>query len=858
MSWRQNVARSRHSYTEPRPSKAGEAYPSIIDIAHPDRRQPTDVDIEPQYRESPPRSGRSKLTGFLRWKREVETSVARRSLGIDFAHTPEANGQAQLDEKMFQARQQSTDETESSPMSTTRSLSSIAFRASRMVRKPFEKWGRTYTAATSSTTDGNAQERSWSPSYQINLPFQPPLVRPQETSADLGSEFYPAPPPSYAASVMSNVGNSTRHPSLPRSVGYESSVPANSANATPESRRQSVGMLAVPRQSYGGSEADIDANTPPVALREFSHEDRGSVHEHESGDEDPRLLGTNSERYVLRSLSPRTSRATPSANAPPPKRKKVPEEFREAQPDTVNQTPSSFPPPSVPSPATQARLSLAQVQHQTRPLPPVPSRPTSQQNSADEPSITSLSQRQDGVVAEPTVRPLPIPDAPSPSSPANPAPPSAPPTIITSAPSPTRVRHSNPPLAPRGGRPPPVSMLRRQPYDANPTHRRVSLLRFAPDVEQRRAFRLTPPVSFIPFPVQRRPSTDTNSTNYNRYSYIDFTSSSEAGSFLSRNPSTSSARDMRRYSTPPTVPVPLPEERSRWSSSSTSGGEGVSSSGTSGLTFSNSKAGSKASSRAGVDDDKKGSNKGASQSGSASSGSPETKATRRSAPAQIAIPSNDRFVQPGRLSTISTSDDGPQPLNNTVESPVSDTNSPAISTGTAEFRYPSSDDNAPGPSGGRGGWFAARRQQRNSILGQMSPFQAIPPSPPSSELRHLEEESDSVIGPLPTGLSSPNYIVQRVLGLNSPVPLTAPASVDTHNELQAQLSAAHAQSTSSISQTLHESSTQQRQQHQHLRSRSASTLALLTSSLTSRFPTNSRGQSGGQSQTDLKDIFRTL
>jgi hypothetical protein len=847
MSWRQNVARSRHSYTETRHSKAGEAaYPSIIDITHPDgRRQPTDVDIEPQYRESPPRSGRSKLTGFLRWKKEVETSVARRSLGIDFSHSPEENGHAQMDEKAFPARQRpSTDETDSTPMSTTRSLSSIAFRASRMVRKPFEKWAKTYTVASSSTTNGNAQERSWSPSYQINLPFQPPVVRAQDSAVDLGSEFYPAPPPSYAASVMSNVGNSTRLPSLPRSVGYDSSVPANSTSASPESRRQSVGMLAVPRQSYGGSEVDIDANTPPLALREFSHEDRGSVHEHESGDEDPRVLGTNSERHVLRSLSPRTSRVTPSPSVPPPKRKKVPEQFREAQ------APSSFPPPTAPSPATQARLSLAQVQHQTRPLPPVPSSSSSLQKSAEEPSMVSFTQGHDRLVAVPEspIRPLPIPDVlPPPPPPLNATPL---PAIITSAPSPTRLtssRHSNSPLAPRGGRPPPVSMLRRQPSDANPTHRRVSLLRFAPDVEQRRAFRLTPPVSFIPFPLQRRPSTDTNSEQghhlQNRYSYIDFTSSSEAGSFLSRNPSTSSARDMRRYSTPPLLPAPLPEERSRWSSSSNSGGEGQSSSGTSGLTFSQSRADSKASSHAGVDDEnsKKGSDKDASQTGTGSSG---TKATRRSAPAQIAIPSNDRFVQ-----------------GNALESPASDNNSPAISTGTAEFRYPSSDDNA-GPAGGRGGWFAARRQQRHSILGQMSPFQAMPPSPPSSELRrlnlHEDEETDSIVGPLPTGLSSPNYIVQRVLGLNSPVPLTAPASVDTHNELQAQLSAARAQSTSSISQTLHETSAQQRPHGQHLRSRSASTLALLTSSLTSRFPTTSRGQPGGQSQADLKDTFRTL
>ncbi|KAH6906365.1 hypothetical protein BKA70DRAFT_406931 [Coprinopsis sp. MPI-PUGE-AT-0042] len=515
MSWGQNVARSRHSYTEPRHSKVGEAYPSIIDIAQPERRQPTDIDIEPQYGESPPRNGRksdsgiSRFTGFLRWKKEVETSVARRSLGIDFAHSPEENGQAQMHEKTLPARQHSTDETESSPQSTNRSLSSIAFRASRMVRKPFERWGKTYTAATSSSANDNPQERSWSPSYQINLPFQPPLVRAQDTNADLGSEFYPAPPPSYAASVMSNVGNSTRIPSLPRSVGQESSVPVNSASASPESRRQGGGLLAVPRPSYGGSDADIDVNTPPLALRGFSQEDRGSVHEHESGDEDPRVLGTNSERYVLRSLSPRTSRATPSLSVPPPKRKKAPEEPREAQANIANQPPSSFP-PAVPSPTTQARLSLAQVQHQTRPLPPVPSRPSSLQKSAEQPSIASLDQRQDRLVAGPesTVRPLPIPDAPSPSSPVNAAPSSPPPTIITSAPSPIRAatgRHSNSPLAPRGGRPPPVSMLRRQPSGANPTHPRVSLLRFAPDVEQRRAFRLTPPVSFIPFPVQRRP-----------------------------------------------------------------------------------------------------------------------------------------------------------------------------------------------------------------------------------------------------------------------------------------------------------------------------------------------------------------
>ncbi|KAH6897533.1 hypothetical protein BKA70DRAFT_1528602 [Coprinopsis sp. MPI-PUGE-AT-0042] len=236
-----------------------------------------------------------------------------RNLGIDFAHSPEENGQAQMHEKTLPARQHSTDETESSPQSTNRSLSSIAFRASRMVRKPFERWGKTYTAATSSSANDNPQERSWSPSYQINLPFQPPLVRAQDTNADLGSEFYPAPPPSYAASVMSNA-RSRRCPST--------------AQALARKQKTGGGLLAVPRPSYGGSDADIDVNTPPLALRGFSQEDRGSVHEHESGDEDPRVLGTNSERYVLRSLSPRTSRATPSLSVPPPKRKKAPEEPR--------------------------------------------------------------------------------------------------------------------------------------------------------------------------------------------------------------------------------------------------------------------------------------------------------------------------------------------------------------------------------------------------------------------------------------------------------------------------------------------------------------------------------------------------
>ncbi|EFI28248.1 hypothetical protein CC1G_14273 [Coprinopsis cinerea okayama7 len=841
-------------------------------------------------------SGRREGSGkssFSRWRLQASTQFARESLGIQFRHSDDTNEKHRTYEN--------TIESESDPLSSS-SRSSPRFRPSLMIRKPgFLRSSQNGRVGANGNGNGGAGNgngngnvdrrvsdyRSWSPNYQINLPFQPPsgqgalsaaqatstagslsyLTAPTTTGhheAEL-SESYPVAPPSYAASVLTNGGESPL--SVPRSVGqssYPTSGPVASTHPPAKGKRKSDDLLSSPNQTSGGNKTSPDTFssdlTPPFPIRDLSKEDRGSIYD-QSIDEDPKVLGGSAVRQVLRSLSPRTSKASflPRRSFIHGHSRREASSSLEMEPmrsPTEQRPTSSAPPPPLPSPNTQASLSAAQARHESRPLPPIPQHPTinsppptpSQPTEPQRPEASQTTFKLTPPSASASTRFIVTPQRSNSDDSAWPS------SQIAS----TRFSyssgsnlHGSSPLVPDSASPP-VSGGGRQ------SARFSALPKLPPDTAQgpsmsRRTFRLTP-ASFIPFPRQdpsrpstsgtgagtgiAGPSTGVSSTGgptttaddhhlHVRDSFIDFTVSSDV-STISNNgfvTDTSSAQDVRRYSTPPQMHPALPEERSRWSSSNSAGvsvgdeGRGVQFEGG---------FGGLGNGKGNGNSNGDGENKSPTSGGESSSSGGTQRSTRSTTfpiPVQISIPRNSQFLSPHRQVRLSTSGSSSRsdpvhvhPMMENLESP---TDSIPISASDVNFTY-SDDEPLPAIAQGRSRAF----MDRDSVLvGPMSPFRAVPPSP-STEQHHGTHESDeAAVGPptpLPTGLSSPNYIVQRVLGLSSPA-----SSVTARPPGPSSQSHSHSHSQLDL----------------HSRSRSGSTSAFFNTPLSARFETSLKGSS---------------
>ncbi|RXW18059.1 hypothetical protein EST38_g7791 [Candolleomyces aberdarensis] len=494
----------------------------------------------------------SGKSSFSRWKREVEHAVARDSLGIQFRHS------SLYDEKHEPPRDAGTVQSTSDAISS-RSSPSVLRNAMFMMGI-----GR-HSRASSSNSKRNGRNkgkeakrvsdnRSWSPGYHINIPFQPPSqdervpTRTQTSlsylTAPLGFEAEPREPapPSYAASVSHRESESP--PSVPHSVTQSSSIPTviqpqNKGKARAPSDDRLRDQPASPVTSYTSS------LTPPYPVRELSKEDRGSVMD-QSIDETPAVLSGPAVRRLIRSLSPRTSKAS------------FPQQRNPLSLDLASI------PPQPSSTDTQQPESPQQQQRTPRPLPKPPT-------TAPLPSPTrSDTQEGPGTQSEPvspSTEEMGVPALSGPlrgSGTFGPRPGSSGARTQEGTPLSSQIPVSPPlTLSPPGtgqqtqwSSTPSSSSQRFSGRFSNRMSRLVPRAEVAPG-SSRQPFRLTP----------LQPLVEQHSATA-RHSFLDMTSSSDVSAHSKENTDSSSLRgDTRRYSTPPQGLLNLPEEQSRWSSS---------------------------------------------------------------------------------------------------------------------------------------------------------------------------------------------------------------------------------------------------------------------------------------------------
>lgn len=785
--WRRQLVQSAIANSQH--EKRAEADDSVLDIARHSassemqehERQGLHLGVglsyapQPGYLSAPRRqSGKSS---FARWKREVETSIARDSLGIQFRHSDDTSSEGRTNTVLTESDQPSGS---SGP--------SFVFRASRMFRKADPK-----KANENGQPRPPGDHRSWSPSYHINIPFKPPsppkaaASKAPATSTMDSLSYLTAPPPSgrhelepseslanappsYAASVLTNGSSSPL--SVPRSVGQNSPYPTStnfnslkraqeaSAKGDDAGNRTSGGHLTSIITNGGSLTSDL---TPPFLIRDLSKEDRGSVDD-QSMDEEPKLLGGSAVRQVLRSLSPRTSRA----NFLPRRSFHQGHNGRELssslEMDTI-QSPVEQPsspargPPSPTAVPTVGTIALALSQRHPRPLPPTPHLPSHGTATTHEP-------------------------------------PQLPPIRISYN---TSSKHGSSPLVPKSAAIPQSSPQQSQ----HPTR---DSSQSDPPSTSRKPFRLTP-ASFIPFPHQDSPPQHPSGTAFTkqhldgvRDSFIDFTVSSDV-STVSNNGYTdaSSALDVRRYSTPPQAHPPLPEERSRWSSTNT--GPSIHARNEQSINTEQPAHGGNTESSPKTPPPLPSSSSSSGAGAGSNGNTPPATAGRANPPVPISIPSNAQFLNPHRSRfrvSIATATSGassarsdPVHVHPAIESLDSPTDSIPVSATDLKFLKHSSSEVShisPGRLPRGGGGRGTDQHAPPSSLPLISPFRAPPPSPSENTHSEQQRQRQQQEAP-PTGLSSPNYIVHRVLGLHSPAPSAASAptiqtSTSTHQLAQ--------------------------------------------------------------------------
>lgn len=175
--------------------------------------------------------------------------------------------------------------------------------------------------AKRATTDG-----SWSPSFMIELPLQGPHSTPEgdhssvihghgiESLSYMSPPKSPAgepslnpPPPSYAASVTNRASNSSSNPSVPRSISH-STVSYPIPTSKVPSPQGSAGYL--PYEDLNPRPTEDNTVPPPLPmyypLESMSREERGSI-AGSSADDHRSMIAGSVVNQVIRSLSPRTS-----------------------------------------------------------------------------------------------------------------------------------------------------------------------------------------------------------------------------------------------------------------------------------------------------------------------------------------------------------------------------------------------------------------------------------------------------------------------------------------------------------------------------------------------------------------------
>ncbi|TEB37203.1 hypothetical protein FA13DRAFT_1705486 [Coprinellus micaceus] len=673
----------------------------------------------------------SGMSSFTRWKREVENGRPRDSLGIQFRHSDSFDEKNEPRGQYDQGTIQSSSERTSSRAASffgqakwMRTLGLMPAESSVAARKAKGKQKGKESRRVS-------DDLSWSPSYQINLPFQPPSgeqTAPPRNPSTVGglsyltaniemtpgaSEGLGGAPPSYAASISHRESESP--PSVPRSVTHSSSGPTvQPAPAVIISRFASEDKSPV--TSYTSS------LTPPYPVRDLSKEDRGSLMD-QSIDETPGLLAGTAVRQLIRSLSPRTSKASfPTRhNALSMEMTSIPP----ASPTIQDTTPR--PPPQ------QPRNS------RPLPVPPSPGLPS---------PVRSEYSEQYGGQSEPV----------SPTTEESPPPPRSGLPRSSGTFGPPRSSWA-PTLAPQAEastssntRPSSTTPISEVPFpSARPSEhparfsRRMSNLISRPESAQgssRTPVHITPATP-VPFPTlaSKLGFSDTSEAG-TRHSFLDMTQSSDVSAYsLSKGETTDTSslnNDTTRYSTPQGQP---PEERSRWSSSND---------------------GQYSTNQPENDNGSSGQGNG---SGNESSGKSSKSGARSNPPTQLTVPPASQFLSPHRHARFSVSGSStisdPVHVHPPFENLESPTDSiPVDAKSDVDFRVSDSEEipmasrllgspegSASVRTSGSSGLYPFTRQA-NVLGGEFA--------------GGLQDPLQTPLGP-----ASPGYLVQRVLGLHS-------------------------------------------------------------------------------------------
>ncbi|KAF5338515.1 hypothetical protein D9611_013296 [Ephemerocybe angulata] len=772
---------SESAFYGPKAQEAGD----IIEIGQNPPLQPEQdiVIVQGQSPSSqrPSKNGKrnSEKSSFLKWKREVEQGRARDSLGIQFRHSDI------YDEKSNDPRtlQYDNNSTILSSSERTGSRTPSFLRPAKFMRTlgiaPGSKessYGRSKGKQKGKESRRVSDNRSWSPSYDINLPFQHPsheemaLPRPPQapTPGSMSLSYMTAPvdpeatgephlaPPSYAASISHRSGDSP--PSVPRSVTQSFSIPT----ALPSSHIRKSRALEKEKSPVTSYTSSL---TPPYPVRDLSKEDRGSLMD-QSIDETPTLLSGTAVRQLIRSLSPRTSKASFPRHRP-----------------TMSMELGSLPPDS---PRFQRRQSHSHT------LGDLPEQPSASRVVAVPPSLTrpsptrsDFSDRYTGQ-SEPTSpvtdEALAVPHSGGlPRSSGTFGPPRS--SLLGQS---SWIAHEDPPPLPEPNTPSSSSHFQQGPgsrwsSSPSPPQPRPSTSQgtYSNRVSALPPARSGSSQSTSRFPLQITPATPiptftppfAESDTGMRNSFLDMSQSSDVSAYSQSKENTDSSslnNDTRRYSTPQGPGLGLPEERSRWSST-------------------NSAPMSTNPAEHGHDSD--GNNNGSGDnSGSGNDSSPKSKGSNGVTPPQIMIPPASQFLSPHQHARFSVSGSStrsdPVHVHPPLEYMESPTDSFDVSSGDVDFRHSDSDGISHGHAAGmdprtrriitEGGGLASVRTSASSSL---YPFPSIPtfhtPEGGPSATRVSPEADTASSNPPPTpppvvGLSSPNYIAERVLGLHSP------------------------------------------------------------------------------------------
>lgn len=706
----------------------------------------------------------SQKSSFLRWKRDAENGRARDSLGIQFRHSDIYDEKAidhagtQYDNGTIQSSSERTRSRTPSILRHALFMASFGRASSSRASSHGVSKGKQKGKETRRPPSRSPEGAGSAPAQASTLGSLSYMTAPLEERTPAQIDTLLAPP-SYAASMSHRSSDSPA--SVPRSVTQ--SLSNQTVLAISKQTRQMEDDKS-PVTSYTSS------LTPPYPVRDLSKEDRGSLMD-QSIDETPTLLSGPAVRQLIRSLSPRTSKASFPRHR-----------------NTMSMELGSIS-PQQPSFSQQQEQSTSQPQE-----PPRAPRPLPVPLQSDLPSPTRSEYSDDYVHMSEPASPV--------TEEAGTAPRRGPPRssgtfgqarssnthasfLRTSLSSNQRMSLIPQPLTPSSDSHFPQGSI--SGFSAINLPISQGRTRFS-----KRASTLAPPAEMpfegaslaeLPVPVQITPATPIPLPTFTppfastqeagiRDSFLDMTYSSDVSAYSHSKDTTDTSslnNDTRRYSTPPqSQPFSLQDVRSRWS---TSTGPPVSTmQAEHGLDSDNDKSGSGSGSG------------GKSAKDSGTDSSPQTKSSKSSSgsapPAQLTIPPASQFLTPlahprFSVSGSSTRSD-PVHVHPALEYLESPTESIPRTGSDVDFRHSDSDDAGlrtrrvafEGTTGGSLRTSASSSLYPFPFPGHLPAFHN-PDGAPSASFVHPETDTEPPT-PAATGLASPNYLVQRVLGMHSP------------------------------------------------------------------------------------------